>query len=376
MRALPRTVLVAVTLLTVPAAALAGRRCRDVADGATLGAPGPYPVGQRTVTYVDPSRPTPPNGTFPGAPSRTLVTELWYPSLPGSAGGAFIDPSGAPYPVVVHSHGFLDSRTGETYYTRHLASHGYVVASMDYPLSHGGSPGGPTVKDVGNQPGDIRFLLDRLLVDLSGSIDPDRIGLSGYSLGGMTTLLATYHRELRDPRIKAALGIAPVACMFTRRFYGAAHVPLLVLQGDQDVLLPFAAHGLTAYRSTRGPAHLIAPHGGTHTGFSQFAPFFDQSQHHDRIGCAALLGALPPGDENPFPPLGDERIGVDASRARCPDPCKGPFVEPPMPALRMAEVLRTTGAAFFDAYLKGDTAARCWLHQAKNGNPDLTVRSR
>ena len=34
------------------------------------------------------------------------------------------------------------------------------------------------------------------------------------------------------------------------------------------------------------------------------------------------------------------------------------------------------GAAFFDAYLKGDPAGRCYLHQAGKENPDVTVRSR
>ena len=33
-----------------------------------------------TCQYVDATRPTPPNGSFPGAPSRTLPTEIWYPA--------------------------------------------------------------------------------------------------------------------------------------------------------------------------------------------------------------------------------------------------------------------------------------------------------
>jgi hypothetical protein len=32
-----------------------------------------------TVTLVDSSRPTPPNGSYAGAPDRTLVTDIWYP---------------------------------------------------------------------------------------------------------------------------------------------------------------------------------------------------------------------------------------------------------------------------------------------------------
>jgi dienelactone hydrolase len=369
-------VLALAALVVGAAPALAGRRCGTPASEAVLGAPGPYAVGRRTFTFVDASRPTPPNGTFAGAPTRTLVTELWYPAAPSSAGGAFIEPSGAPYPLVMHSHGFLDNRLGEEYLTRHLASHGYVVAAIDYPLSRGGAPGGPTVADVANQPGDVSFVLDRLLADLGSAVDPERIGASGLSLGGLTTLLATYHRELRDPRIKAAMPIAPVSCMFARRFFGAVRVPILVLHGDTDEILPYEAHGLNVYRGARGSKHLIAPRGGTHTGFSQFAVFFDQAEHHDRIGCAALLPNLGGGTTNPFPSLGDERIGILANPTRCPLPCEPPFLEPPMPAARHHEIARTAGTAFFDAYLKGDATARCWLHQARKANPDAIVRSR
>jgi hypothetical protein len=34
------------------------------------------------------------------------------------------------------------------------------------------------------------------------------------SYGGSTTLLLTFHPTLRDPRIRAAVAIAPVACAF------------------------------------------------------------------------------------------------------------------------------------------------------------------
>src|SRR5690242_17535532 len=46
-----------------------------------------YAVGTRTLTFVDSSRTTSPNGSFGGAPTRTLPTELWYPAV-GASGGA------------------------------------------------------------------------------------------------------------------------------------------------------------------------------------------------------------------------------------------------------------------------------------------------
>ena len=53
------------------------------------------------------------------------------------------------------------------------------------------------------------FLIDTLLQwnndsehVFSSSIDENRIAVTGVSLGGLTSTLAAYHPEQRDPRIK------------------------------------------------------------------------------------------------------------------------------------------------------------------------------
>src|SRR5262249_9538386 len=146
---------------------------------------------------------------------------------------------------VINSPGFMDNRLGESYYCISLASRGYVVASIDFPLSRGAAPGGPTLNDFHNQPGDVRFVITRLLRLgrprlLAGAGDRKQIGVTGLSGGGATTLLAAYHPTLRDRRVRAALPIAPGACFFAAAFYRAAHPALLVLQGDEDRLVPLA----------------------------------------------------------------------------------------------------------------------------------------
>jgi predicted dienelactone hydrolase len=87
-----------------------------------------------------------------------LVTEVWYP---GSATGALLEDG--PLPLVVWSHGYASSRTAQAALGEHLASHGYVVAAPDFPLSTFTAPGGPTVADVASQPGDVRAVIDHLL---------------------------------------------------------------------------------------------------------------------------------------------------------------------------------------------------------------------
>jgi predicted dienelactone hydrolase len=371
----------AVAHLTNPRDAQASAGCRLVEKRGSweFAVDGPYPVGVRTVTFVDTSRPTAPNGDFPGAPDRTLVTEIWYPASQ-TGRDVPVDTTGSPYPVVIHSHGFLDSRVGEAFVSQHLASRGYIVAATDYPLSHGAAPGGATVSDVHNQPGDWSFVLDGVLSELGDAADSGRIGASGLSLGGLTTFLVTYHRDLRDPRIRAALPMAAPGCLFTRRFFRTSEVPLLILHGDSDLIVPFRGNGRRGYRRAFRPKFLVQLRDGSHTGFSGFATMFDPSQHFDGIGCAALGGdsGLFDPNANPFEALGGRSEGILPDGGHCPLPCQGAVPDgPSMGALRHHELTRMVATAFFDAYLKGDDTARCFLrHTLRRENDDVLVRSR
>ena len=103
---------------------------------------GPCSIGQSERVWVDDSRPTNANRDFPGAAERTLATTIWYPE----------DFEG-PYPLIIHSHGFLSSRSEVRYLLEHLVSYGYVVVAADFPLTSGSAPGGPNINDVSNQPG-------------------------------------------------------------------------------------------------------------------------------------------------------------------------------------------------------------------------------
>src|SRR5262245_38820157 len=75
---------------------------RDTRTGTRFELPGPYGVGETSVTLVDTSRPTMPNGTFPGAPDRTLPTAVWYPTAPDASGpDAALATKGRPFPLVI-----------------------------------------------------------------------------------------------------------------------------------------------------------------------------------------------------------------------------------------------------------------------------------
>jgi predicted dienelactone hydrolase len=342
----------------------------------TFEAEGQYGIGVHTFTFVDSSRPTPANNDYKGAPDRTLVTEFWYPSTNPPMTG-LVATKDAPamagsFPLIVHSHGFMDSRVGENYLARHLASHGYLVAAPDYPLSNSAAPGGATVIDLPNQPGDLSFVIDQLLADPAwkNAVDSGHIGISGLSLGGLTTLLSAFHSRLRDPRVKAAMALAPVSCMLTAPFF-AQSVPLMMVQGDRDMILPIEDNSERAFPLAKDPRELVVLKTASHTGFSGFASLFDPTMNYDRIGCMAI-GSV---QVMSFSGLGtaDEGIAQDASV--CAQPCQQPIVDPSLEAGRQQQLTQAIGLAFFESKLRGDGAAEKFLEgPLQSENSEVTLR--
>ncbi len=348
---------------------------------------GPFAVGSTTMTFVDTTRPTMPNRTFPGAPSRTLVTEIWYPtdaqpSATSEIRDAPLAHGGAPYPLVIYSHGFMSNRFGGTYLARHLASHGYVVGAADFPLSVNGAPGGPNFLDLPNQAGDVRFVIDQLLAlstnaqsSLTGSIDSTRIALTGLSMGGSTTFLATFHPTLRDPRVRAAAPTAGVACFFGPDFYAQTHVPLLILHGDIDAIVPYQGNGLFAFEEANPPKYLVTIAGGSHTGFtSGIEAIFNNANNPDDIGCRALGG--PTGNVD-SPVLIDSLGGAAAGivGGMCPEGCTRGTLPRSIRPSRQQQLTILTIFPFFEAYLRDDARARQFLeHTLAAENPELTTQ--
>ncbi|MFF4020269.1 alpha/beta hydrolase family protein [Streptomyces sp. NPDC001843] len=245
---------------TVPAVAARPARAASTAPGPvrlTLPRPtGPYPVGTVPLHLVDTSRPDPvagpghhrelmaavwyPSrglGRYPRAPwtspvvARALLTSLGFPAdvavAPLTAGheGAPVLRSGRRLPVVVFSHGAHDHRADTTIVVQELASHGYVVVTVDHTYdAFSVFPDGRltvpldrpalTPRDFAT---DIRFVLDRvedlaagrnpdagqrpMPVGLLGALDPQRIGMFGWSKGATATTWVMSE----DRRVRAGL---------------------------------------------------------------------------------------------------------------------------------------------------------------------------
>jgi len=232
---------------------------------------GPYPVGTMTLMLTDESR-RELYGSDPEAARRFLV-QLWYPAqapidgetapwmdnvdqvapaiarwvnLPGfsldhlryARGNAYpsalLSGNVSRFPVLLFSHGWGGFRAQSTFLMEELASHGYVVASLEHPYGSvktvfpDGSValnnpqalpiGAPetefeaaAVRLVDQWAGDLGYTLDVLeglnaddpVYNFTGRLLLDKVGVLGHSTGGGAAIEFCG----RDPRCQAGLGL-------------------------------------------------------------------------------------------------------------------------------------------------------------------------
>lgn len=330
---------------------------------------GPYGSGVTTIPLVDTTRTTMPNGDCPGSPVRTLVTEVWYPAMDSSLDGerdAVVAESERGFPLIVHAHGLTSTRFELAYVARHLASHGYVVAAPDFPLSNQDTPCGGSSIDVDNQAIDVIFISKALtspeitaIFPLASVIDADRIALSGTSLGGMTVILAGNY-----PDIDAVAMLAPAACnLFALDVLpaGALVKPTVILFGTNDGVLPYDLNATPLYEVNADPKYLVSIENGSHVGFGNTAPLLEQAYPNIPLDYL-ICGALPIPED---------------------DPCEGcvnaATTGPQLPSLRQHDLTKASLLAFFDGYLRCKILDRFYLKyilERENDDVDVTSSGR
>jgi predicted dienelactone hydrolase len=270
---------------------------------------GPYPVGVRTITFVDHSRET------PGQEGpRTLVCEVWYPAteatrdLPGEDyvvieqvpqdvrdmyPGIDAEALGAlsttavrdanarlneKFPLIVFSHGKGGIRMQSTFYTVALASHGYVVISPDHEgdtlvnlLLDGDVEITSTVDSFILRPQDASFLI-RELDNLDESdplkpiLDMDRVGITGHSFGALTS----FRTAGMDARIDALVAHTPVGIGLVNADLEVKvedfNIPTMIASGGMDETLPADLHAESMWEAMPEPKfHLHLQRGGHFT---------------------------------------------------------------------------------------------------------------
>jgi dienelactone hydrolase len=211
--------------LTLPLAGLAGARARAEAPGPEA---GPFEIASvERMDLVDPDR------------GRTIATRAYFPAKPGR------------YPVIVFSHGFGGSLQTFPNTGRVWASHGYVVLHPTHSDSLALMDPGVPAADAAvmrrframrgavdretqmafvkvlddpffltSRLRDVAFLLTALKTPKAGldaqvlsRADTSRIGMSGHSFGGYTTLVLAGSTLVPAPAAPVPAGFAGFLCM-------------------------------------------------------------------------------------------------------------------------------------------------------------------
>jgi predicted dienelactone hydrolase len=395
-----RRLIVGSLVLVVTAAVAAGQNRIDIVTPAApeLAAYGSHEIGVRTIEATDRNRPDVLN-TKEGGPTaradRTLTLEVWYPATlrPGQQPGgeyrtltrdaaisatlrgrAVRDAAPvqqAAFPLVIISHGYPGNRYLLSHLGENLASKGFVAVSIDH-----------TDSTYDNQLAFASTLynrsLDQLFVVnemarlgrngsgsfLAGVVDASRTGLIGYSMGGYgavntigggfsdasvtgqnappNRLLAERaasnpaYRASIDPRIKAAIAIAPWGMQsgyWDANGLSGVKVPVLFVAGSAD--------DIAGYEKGTRAMYLGA------VNADRYLLTFINAGHN----AAA-----------PYP--------APAEVMNSPAPRGSPFThyaDPVWDTTRMNNILQHFATAFFDLHLKGDRSRQSFFEVVPNG---------
>lgn len=217
------------------------------------------PVETFVRTWVDPTRPEPPAGAFPGADRRTIRVRFYVPV------------GGPPGPLVVFAHGNNSAPEQYAPMLTVLARRGYVVAAPAYPGTSADAPGGATPADLANQPADTSFVIDRVLAAarepgrLEGRIDPEHIAVAGHSVGGFTAGEVAFSETCGDDRVDAVVMMAAGLGGCSGERDSTRPIPLLVVHGDADSNVPYAL-GRATFTGAARPKYMLSVIDGSHSG--------------------------------------------------------------------------------------------------------------
>ena len=198
-----------------------------VAGSAPLSAQA-HAVGWRDLAF--------PNPTAAGSPSLT-ATVYYCATAPGR--DAPLQPRLGGYPVLVFLHGFAALGSFYAPLGEQLAARGYVAVLSNTAQFN-----------AATQVADGNALLAALRVAnaqaggfLHGALDLARVGLAGHSMGGGSTVAVLRS----NPGYAAGFCFAPVAQPAAQ-----VAVPLCIVHGSGDTVLPWQAHADAVYRSASG----------------------------------------------------------------------------------------------------------------------------
>jgi predicted dienelactone hydrolase len=348
---------------------------------------GKYAIGVRTIQATDRNRPDI-LATKEGGPTarydRTLTLEVWYPAAltagqkPGGDYRAITrDPaitatlhgqavrdaapltSEPPFPLVIISHGYPGNRYLMSHLAENLASKGFVTVSIDHKDSTYDDQK-PFASTLYNRAFDQLFVLNEMErlgkpgsgSVLAGRLDASRTGIVGYSMGGYgvvnvigggyskasetiagappNKLLAERgaaspeYRKTMDPRIKAAIAIAPwgmVGGFWDAEGLKGVATPVLFVAGSADEVAGYEKGTKAIYQGA--------------VNADRYLLTFLNANHN--------AGA-------PIPAPAETYVAAEAGKPAA----FAHYADAVWDTVRMNNILDHFATAYFDLYLKGD----------------------
>jgi dienelactone hydrolase len=242
--------------LAVLALTAASSACRE---------PGPFP---RTTTTTTSPTVTGPTTTVPGgsdtikgpAPTDALLnatqgpfqtSSFTVPRGSGYGGGTVFYPTQAGrYGGVAVVPGFVSPQSSIRWYGPRLASHGFVVITIDT------NSGGDQPASRGTQ---LNAALRTLTSDsrVADRVDPTRLAVMGWSMGGGGVLSAASS----NPNIKAGIPLAP---WHSTKSWSSLRTPIMIVQCSGDAVASNSSHSERFYASLGSTEKAIFAAPGSH----------------------------------------------------------------------------------------------------------------
>jgi len=205
-----------------------------------LGAAGTYGVGEQRMTFTEPAH-VGVTGQHLG--ERSVLTLIRYPVARGSSGSW---PAGGPFPLLMFAPGFQQCSDTYEHLLQSWASAGYVVASVDFPRTDCLVGSAAYEPDLVNQPGDVSYVLSRLLAlnaqpgdFLSGRLNPHEVAATGQSDGGDTVAALAADTCCQDHRLKAVAVLSGAEWPpMPGPYFAHGAPPMLFVQGNADTINP------------------------------------------------------------------------------------------------------------------------------------------
>jgi len=239
------------------------------ADPDPFSVAGPQAWGERAVSVTRPD-------------NTTVTARVYYPATLQGLNRP-VDPSGGTYPIVTFAPGFSTAPTAYASTMRHLATHGYIAIVTS---SQSATFDPNRLQYVADVRGTIDYLIAenaRAASPFFGRVDTTKVGASGHSLGGGISIVAA----AEDPRILASATFAaaslrdagplgPAPPPYADVKVADLNIPVSLINGSLDGLIPVATNGQVIYDAASGPRLLPSLIGGYHGGFWDPPVSFDE----------------------------------------------------------------------------------------------------